>query len=101
MFMFVYIYWGGGGFIKFLILRNFGLFKILDILFKFYRLLYIYLILFVVNYENYICDNYVMLMFFYFSSDIDINVLYIIFLNDYLICKKNVLLNVLLKGIFI
>lgn len=99
----LYIYIGGCT--KFSTLRNFGSPKISDTLFKLYRLAQkpydpsnIHLIPLAVNHENYICDNYATPTPFYFSSDIDINVLYIILSNDYPTCKKNVLLNVLLKG---
>lgn len=90
---------GGGGLIKFSTLRNFGSPKISDTLFKLYRLSQkpynpsnIHLIPLAVNHENYFCDNYATPTPFYFSSDIDINVLYIILSNDYPTGKKNVLL---------
>lgn len=93
----LYIYIGGCT--KFSTLRNFGSPKISDTLFKLYRLSQkpyypsnIHLIPLAVNHENYFCDNYATPTPFYFSSDIDINVLYIILSNDYPTCKKNVLL---------
>lgn len=82
----LYIYIGGCT--KFSTLRNFGSPKISDTLFKLYRLSHIHLIPLAVNHENYFCDNYATPTPFYFSSDIDINVLYIILSNDYPTCKK-------------